>query len=110
MATNSELWAVDAMSADESLQGRVRASLAKESAAGSIPAVPDVALAAWQKRYEVAAAPGWAGAWLSALAGSVPDPGSDNSVVTDGQIAAQVQAVFAAPEPPPVANPDESWT
>jgi len=100
MATNSELWAVDAMSADESLQGRIRASIAKESAAGAFPPPSDVVVAAWDKRYEVAAAPGWAGAWLSALAGDVPDPGSDNSVITDGQIGSQVQAVFTPPPPP----------
>lgn len=43
-----------------------------------------------------AAAPGWAAAWESALAGGVTDPGSDPGVITDGMILTQVQAMLNA--------------
>jgi hypothetical protein len=99
MASNSELFAVDVMTADPSLQGRIRAGVAKEAAAGSIPPQADVTDTAWTYRYEIAAAPGWAAAWLSALAGNVPDPGSDNTVISDGQIGAQVVAVLGVTLP-----------
>ena len=43
--------------------------------------------------YKLASSPGWAAAWASAEAGSVPDPGADEGVITDGMILSAVQAV-----------------
>ena len=53
-----------------------------------------------------AAAPGWDAAWESAkvshpddpdVGGPGYDPGADESVITDGQILSQVQAMLATP-------------
>jgi hypothetical protein len=54
-------------------------------------------------RWEIASQPGWDTAWDSAVAGEVPDPGSDEAVITDGMILAGVQAVRAA-NPAPTAD------
>jgi hypothetical protein len=49
----------------------------------------------------IAAAPGFADAYASALAGGVPDPGRDQAVISDPQILSAVQAHIAATAPPP---------
>jgi len=43
-------------------------------------------------------------AYASALAGANPNPGGDESVITDGMILSNVQANW--PEPPPIINPE----
>ena len=43
--------------------------------------------------WEIAAQPGWAVAWDSALAGDIDRPGANPAVITDGQILAAVQAI-----------------
>ena len=50
---------------------------------------------AFNHRWEMAAAPGFADAYASALAGGVPSPGLDPSVISDAQILAAVQAITA---------------
>ena len=45
--------------------------------------------------WEVAAAPGFADAYSSALAGDVPNPGRDPAVISDAQILSAVQAELA---------------
>ncbi len=45
--------------------------------------------------WAIAAAPGFADAYSSALAGSVPNPGADPSVISDAQLLAAVQAELA---------------
>jgi len=45
----------------------------------------------------VAAAPGFADAYSSAIAGNVPTPGRDPSVISDAQILAAVQALLVQP-------------
>jgi hypothetical protein len=47
--------------------------------------------------WEVAAAPGFADAYASAIAGSVPYPGRDPSVISDAQILGAVQSMGPAP-------------
>lgn len=44
-----------------------------------------------QRLWLLAATPGWGDKWASALAGSNPRPGWDESVITDGDILAAVQ-------------------
>ena len=44
----------------------------------------------------IAAAPGFADAYESALAGNVPRPGNDPAVISDAQILSAVQAEIAA--------------
>lgn len=46
--------------------------------------------------WEIAASPGFADAYASALAGGVPRPGNDPAVISDEQLLAAVQANIAA--------------
>ncbi len=57
----------------------------------------DVDAFAWafDHRWQLAAQPGFADAYASALAGGVEFPGRDAAVITDPQILAAVQAVLA---------------
>jgi len=50
---------------------------------------------AWSQahRWQVAAQPGWADKWDSALAGGIERPGLDDSVITDGDILSAVQSL-----------------
>lgn len=41
--------------------------------------------------WEIAASPGWADKWAYAVANENPDPGADESVITDGDILAVIQ-------------------
>lgn len=61
---------------------------------------------AWtsDNRWHMAAAPGFAEAYASALAANVPNPGRDTSVISDDMILAAVQAELAA-FPPTERNP-----
>jgi hypothetical protein len=57
---------------------------------------PDDAVSwAYGNVWDVAAAPGFADAYESALAGDVDNPGDDPSVISDAQILAAVQAILA---------------
>lgn len=47
---------------------------------------------AYEHVWEIAAAPGFADAYASALAGGVERPGNDQSVISDAQILSAVQA------------------
>jgi hypothetical protein len=55
-------------------------------------------------RWELAASPGFADAYASAIAGYVPNPGRDPSVISDAQILSAVQAI-PVPEPTPAPGP-----
>jgi hypothetical protein len=45
----------------------------------------------WDRLWDIAASPGWAAAWESAVAADIEDPGADEGVITDGMILAVVQ-------------------
>ncbi len=45
----------------------------------------------------VAAAPGFADAYSSAIVNGVPNPGRDPAVISDGQILSAIQALIAEP-------------
>lgn len=47
-----------------------------------------------EHQWQVAAAPGFADAYASAVAGGVPNPGRDPSVISDAQILAAMQALY----------------
>lgn len=53
-----------------------------------------------QNQWTIAAAPGFADAYASAIANGVPNPGADPSVISDEMILAAVQAM-PAPTPAP---------
>jgi hypothetical protein len=48
---------------------------------------------AWRHRYDLAASPGFADAYSSAIAGDVANPGRDPAVISDAQILSAVQAI-----------------
>jgi hypothetical protein len=52
-----------------------------------------------EHRMQVAAAPGFAEAYESAIVAEVPNPGLDPAVISDPQILSAVQAVAAAGSP-----------
>ena len=71
---------------DAAFQGRVTACAAQEGA--SDPS----AWMMWYLRWPVAATPDIAAAYEYALAASNPEPGSDETVITDAMILSAVQA------------------
>jgi hypothetical protein len=84
---------IAAMTANGSLIQRLTAAAAEEEK--SVPYSQWVMDHIW----DLAATPGWAAAWESALAGGVADPGADESVITDGMILAAVQPMPADSSP-----------
>jgi hypothetical protein len=100
--SQSTLYAIELLVGDAQFQGRLRAGVAKEATAGSIPKQSDIPDAVYLKRYDLCSAPGWGDAYLYALETGVSDPGADNAVITDAQISSQVQVVFPLPPPPEV--------
>jgi hypothetical protein len=52
-----------------------------------------------QHAWDLAGSPTFGDKYASALAGGVPDPGRDESVISDPEILSAVQAIMAA-EPP----------
>ena len=78
------------ISTDPAMTGRVAQAAAGEGAPGD----PDAWT--WQWRRAWASAPGWDDARESAQAGGIPDPGADESVITDAMILAQVQAMLGS--------------
>ena len=70
---------------DEALASRTRAAYASEGVLQ-----PD---AAWNAmRWAIASDPSVSGPYASAVAGGVPNPGGDESVITDAMLTAAVQA------------------
>lgn len=57
---------------------------------------PSVEPGAWaaDNRWRMAAQPGFADAYSSAVAADVPDPGRDPSVISDAQILSAVQSLL----------------
>lgn len=79
---------------DVSFLGRITAATAQEGAL-------DVNVATGYLRWPVSAAGDIEAAYASALAGDNPDPGGDESVITDGMILSAVQANWhLIPQPP----------
>ena len=70
---------------DEALAQRTRAAYAKEGVS-----TPDPAW--YQNQWLIAADPSIEASYASALAGGNPNPGGDESAITDAMITAAVQA------------------
>lgn len=83
-------WDISEMSRSTSLINREQAAAAQELPGDPYEWVQDNAL-------RLAAEPGWADAWASALAAGNPDPGKDPAVITDGMILSAVQAIGGTP-------------
>jgi hypothetical protein len=77
---------------DGAFQGRLTAACAQED----VP--PDPITGMWNIRWEVAAKPDIEAAYASAIAADNPNPGGDETVITDQMILSAVQSL-AAPTP-----------
>ena len=86
--------------ADNDFQQRVVACIADEGKPTS-NIVPDLF---WQ----VARADDIEAAYSYALDAEIPNPGADETVITDGMILGVIQALFPAPEPPSEAEQQPS--
>lgn len=91
------LWAIEAMTRDPDLQGRIRAAAAQEAAYGSIPPITDPVQWAFEHSYDMCVAPQWGADYAYAVETGVERPGLEPSVIADNRIRSQVVAV-ANPE------------
>lgn len=66
---------------------------ARTEAAAASESITDPPQWADDHRWELAAAPGFADAYASALAGGVQTPGRDQAVIPDADLLAAVQAI-----------------
>jgi hypothetical protein len=81
-----------ALSGDTDFINRVSASAAVE-----VPQPEHPVTWAREHIWRIAAAPGFADAYESALVAGVPRPGNDPSVISDAQILSAVQAELGTP-------------
>ena len=82
---------------NRAMLNRVAQAAAQEKASGD----PD--RWAYENRRTWASAPGWSDSWESSKVTNPEDdydPGSDEAVITDGQILSQVQVMSAPPGAP----------
>lgn len=84
---------VATLAGDPDFVARVTACYASETLGDS-----DGLPAQWasEHMWDMAAQPGFGDAYASALASGVPDPGRDESVISDAQILGAVQTILAA--------------
>jgi len=78
-------WEQSMLSRDPDFRDRVAASAAVETSEYDPPTW------AMENVWAIAAAPGFADAYSSALAADVPNPGRDPAVISDAQILSAVQ-------------------
>lgn len=76
---------------DPDFNARTAACYAQETSFGE---GTDPGVWAQQHSWDLAAAPGFGDAYASAVAGGVPNPGRDQSVISDAQILSAVQAIM----------------
>lgn len=81
---------------DGQAAGRVSSILRDE---GYIPVGEDAEPVAWKYMQDIAAQPGLAEAYHSALIAGVEEPGAADDVITDGALLSAVVAVMAAGTP-----------
>ena len=74
-----------------------RSMLARVAQCAAQQMIPTADEWTYANRRTWAAAPGWDAAWESSLVDAEEgyDPGSDEAVITDGQILSQVQSMMA---------------
>jgi hypothetical protein len=87
---------VAALATDGNFRNRIAACASTEQVVGAD--LGGLHPTAWADTYQwqIASSPGFGDAYASAVAGGVENPGADPAVVTDEQVLAAVQAVFAA--------------
>lgn len=84
-------WDLSQLVVDPDFGTRVAACYASEGHTD-----PDPGSWAQMNGWEVAASPGFADAYASAVAGGVPNPGRDPAVISDAQILSAVQPLIGA--------------
>ena len=100
---------VSLLQQDQDFRNRVAACYSTELVANDVLPVGMNDPWSWAATYAwaMASAPGFADAYASAIAGSVPNPGRDPSVISDAQILSAVQHITTPPpepEPPVLDN------
>lgn len=88
---------ISTMQGSVSLLRRCTAAVAGEVTSGGQPG--DTAFAPqWtaERSWDLAATPGWAAKWESAVASGVEDPGADEGVITDADVLARIQLLLDA--------------
>jgi hypothetical protein len=92
---------IAAIATDEFMTERMYACVSQQQHLGNIDVnMPNVAVPfsaqEWvnQNRYVWASSPSWGEKWSSALASDNPEPGKDESVITDADILSTVQALL----------------
>lgn len=86
--------AISQIANSKTMTERLNACVTQEAKAGNVPFVREPLTWVGQNRYLWAASPGWAAAWVYAMASHPEpdfDPGKDEAVITDGMILAAVQ-------------------
>ena len=85
---------ISLLAADYDFTARTTAAYTTET----LGAPGDVLPAQWaaEHAWDMAAQPGFGDAYASAIAGSVPNPGRDQAVISDAQILSAVQAILGA--------------
>lgn len=78
---------------DQAFQRRLTGAYAKEGNQSPEPAM-------WARRWAIAADPSIEPPYESAVIAGIPDPGADESVITDGMLLAAVTAHPYDPTPP----------
>lgn len=86
------------MAEDEALQRRVTAAVAEER-------IIDPEAWLYPRMWQIAAQPGWAASWESAVAAGVENPGASEVVITDGMILSAVQDIIFQENPPDIIQP-----
>ncbi|MFD5599913.1 hypothetical protein ACFWHR_07625 [Leucobacter sp. NPDC058333] len=94
-------WTQAKLASDHSLTLRVHACALNEG-------IPDPSFWAQQQAWNLSAQPGWDDAYEYALTTDNPDPGADETVITDGMILAAVQALRTKESPPAPPEPSPS--
>ena len=87
-------WDLTQLSGDSDFSSRVAACYADETGG-----IDDPYAWAFSHAWQVATSPGFADAYASAVAGDVPNPGRDPSVISDAQILSAVQPLIGSGNP-----------
>jgi hypothetical protein len=89
------------LAGDQDFRARATAAVSIEKEQGNLPLVDDAPRWVFERNWRYAAQPGFGDAYASALAGGVPRPGNDPSVISDAQILAATFAIYASEHPAP---------
>ena len=94
-----QLYDISSLAANEHMQQRVAAAIAKESnGAYPVPPPETAEQEAWGRRWDWASTPTWAEKYRYALDTGVENPGVDPGVISDADISAWVTSTWPLTE------------